>query len=85
MIKNKTKTFDFANNMNITHSQAVNKVRVSYCRTKKQLVFYDASRTVWEKEEILLADDTTTQRYNPTVFKVVLINDTSICLVIGCD
>lgn len=33
----------------------------------------------------LLADDTTTQRYNPTVFNVALINDITICLVIGCD
>lgn len=50
-----------------------------------QLVFHDASRTVWEKEEIFLADDMTTQRYNSTVFKMVLTDDITIYLVIGCD
>lgn len=60
----------------------MNKVRGTYWQDQEtQLAFYDASRTVWEKEEIFLADDTTTQRYNPTVFKVVLINDIIIYLV----
>lgn len=60
----------------------MNKVRGTYWQDQEtQLAFYDANRTVWEKEEIFLADDTTTQRYNPTVFKVVLINDITIYLV----
>lgn len=59
--KLKPKAFDFANSIKITYSQAVKKVRITYWQEQEtQLAFYDASRTVWEKEEVFLADDTTT-------------------------
>lgn len=51
----------------MTYSQAVNTYQQDQ---ETQLAFYDASRNVREKEEIFMADDITTQRYNPTVFKV---------------